>query len=287
MALTWTVGGTPTAVTGKANTWRYTVSGPTLPSTVIVTVKFISASVTAVQGTTPVGVLLTSQEQFYVFVPSAETPKPGPVASLTVTSMSVQQLNAQGYIDVTYTSLPATAGSVAEPILKSAIEVSVAPFTITGPLGDLAVDANGKPIIVGTPLLISGASATATSVTYRYFLKDKNPNNTLGLFTVTSNSPPVSINLAAGTIKSGTGTAATANGAQTLTLALVAGTVGESTTNKPMSLGPLTLQNPTVGLGGFGFADGKVVLSVTLGVQKASLAFGGSTTGTPSTAVQG
>ena len=52
-----------------------------------------------------------------------------------------------------------------------------------------------------------------------------------------------------------------------------------------IALGPVTLQGPTVGLGGFGFADGKLVLSVIIGVQRASLAFGGNpTTGAQSTA---
>ncbi len=61
--------------------------------------------------------------------------------------------------------------------------------------------------------------------------------------------------------------------------------MGERTEGGPIALGPLTLQGPTVGLGGFGFADGKVLVSVIVGVQRASLAFGGSpTTGATSAA---
>ncbi|MDQ1553848.1 MAG: large repetitive protein, partial [Microbacteriaceae bacterium] len=171
----------------------------------------------------------------------------------------------------------------AQPIIKSIIESNpTAPFRITGLIGDLALDANGAPVILGTPLLISGIAATATSVTYRYFLKDKNPNNTLGLFTGSGN---VTITMIANRVASGPVGSPAYNGAQNLTLAVTAGTVGEATVGGPISLGPLTLQGPTVGLGGFGFADGKVLVSVTVGVQRASLAFGGNpTTGAQSTA---
>ncbi|MCU1583368.1 MAG: hypothetical protein JWO01_2756, partial [Microbacteriaceae bacterium] len=282
---TWTVGAVPVAVAGKANTWQYTLSGPALTGTTILSVKFLSSSVTARHGaglslTTP---LAGDEERFYVFVASAPGQKPGPVASLTVTGVSQNQLNAQGYIDVTYTSVPDGTGAAAQPIIKSIIESNpTAPFRITGLIGDLALDANGAPVILGTPLLISGIAATATSVTYRYFLKDKNPNNTLGLFTGSGN---VTITMIANRVASGPVGSPAYNGAQNLTLAVTAGTVGEATVGGPISLGPLTLQGPTVGLGGFGFADGKVLVSVTVGVQRASLAFGGNpTTGAQSTA---
>ncbi|HEX5858381.1 MAG TPA: hypothetical protein VFY91_09765, partial [Microbacterium sp.] len=280
----WTIGA-PTAVAGKANTWEYAISGPPVTGTKLFSVKFIADSVTATYtqgGPNLLARLVADEERFYVFVATAQEPVPGPVASLTVPSVSQNQLNAQGYIDVTYTSVPDGTGA-AQPIIKSFIETStVAPFRITGLIGDLALDSSGAPVIVGTPLLISGISATATSVTYRYFLKDKNPNNTLGLFTGSGN---VTITMIAGTIKSGPAGAPASNGAQALTLAVTAGTVGEATEGGPISLGPLTLQGPTVGLGGFGFADGKVLVSVTVGVQRASLAFGGSpTTGAPSAA---
>ncbi|NMM34939.1 MAG: hypothetical protein HHJ13_13255, partial [Phycicoccus sp.] len=275
---TWTVGGTPTAVPGKANTWAYTVTGPALPSTAIVTVKFLAGSVTANYGSGLTSPLVGEEERFYVFTPTDAQPKPGPVASLAVTSVSQTQLNAQGYIDITWTSLPATPGGTPEPINASAINTSTAPFTVSGLLGDLAVDGTGRPTIAGA-LLISGASPTATSVTFRYFFKDKNPNNTLGLFTGSGN---VTITTIAGQISSGA--PAASNGVQTLTLAVTAGTVGERTEGGPIALGPLTLQGPTVGLGGFGFSGGKVIVSVILGVQRASLAFGGTPAGDQSLA---
>ena len=51
---------------------------------------------------------------------------------------------------------------------------------------------------------------------------------------------------------------------------------GETTTGGPISLGPLTLQGPSIGLADFGFADGMVVLTIAVGVDRASLAFGGT-----------
>ncbi len=47
---------------------------------------------------------------------------------------------------------------------------------------DFALDAAGAPILVGVPLLISGRDAGATTVTYRFFLRDKTPNDATGLF---------------------------------------------------------------------------------------------------------
>ncbi|HEX7197169.1 MAG TPA: hypothetical protein VF364_10120, partial [Candidatus Limnocylindria bacterium] len=275
----WVVDGIPTAVVGKANTWMYSVSGPALPGTGVVTVRFIEGSITANHGAGLTALLVGEEEKFYVFTPTAEAPRPGPLASLTVASVSQAQLNAQGYIDLTYTSLPATTGGVADPILKSSIETAAtAPFQISGLIGDLAVSATGVPLLIGTPLLISGAAANATAVTYRYFLKDKNPGNTLGLFSGTGN---VTITMIAGKVAAGS----VSNQTQSLTLAVSASAVGERTEGGPIALGPLTLQGPTVGLGGFGFADGKVLVSVIVGVQRASLAFGGSpTTGATSTA---
>ena len=113
-----------------------------------------------------------------------------PVVSLATPTISLAQLNAQGYIDIIYTNLPKPDGGggtlPADPIDKDPIELAgVAPFTITGLLGDLDVSASRPTIVGGAPLLIAGAAAGSTSVTYRYFLKDKNPNNTLGLFTGT------------------------------------------------------------------------------------------------------
>ena len=168
---------------------------------------------------------MSEDEQFVLFTPTPTNPRPGPVAQLANPSgggtITAAQINAQRYIDVTYTSLPAATGGVLDPIIKSSIETSVAPFKITGAgIADLALDpVTGAPLIVGQPLLISGRAATATTVTYRYFLKDKNTANTIGMFA----SGAIQVEFFAERIRSGPvdGTYVSKNAAQSQSLSLI------------------------------------------------------------------
>ncbi|HPV80387.1 MAG TPA: hypothetical protein PLK64_11350, partial [Dermatophilaceae bacterium] len=283
---TVTVNGIPTAVAGKVNTWTYTLSGA-LPADGLVTVRFRQAGFSDLGGS----MNMSEDEQFVLFTPTPTNPRPGPVAQLANPSgggtITAAQINAQRYIDVTYTSVPAATGGVLDPIIKSSIETSVAPFKITGAgIADLALDpVTGAPLIVGQPLLISGRAATATTVTYRYFLKDKNTANTIGMFT----SGAIQVEFFAERIRSGPvdGTYVSKNAAQSQSFTINASAPGAATTGGPIALGPLTLQGPSVGLADFGFADGMVVLTIAVGVDRASLNFGGSATNnttTPTTA---
>src|SRR5205823_10909387 len=121
------------------------------------------------------------EEMFFLVTPTGlnPNPTPGPIATLASPtnggSITLAQINAQRYIDITYTSLNGS------PIDKNSLNTSVAPFKILGPIADLANTA-GRPTIIGTPLVVSGQAATSTTVTYRYFLKDSNTSNTTGLF---------------------------------------------------------------------------------------------------------
>ena len=154
----FTVAGVPTRVADKINTWRYTFTG-TMPANAVVTVRFLPGAVTDLGGSSS----MAEDELFYVFTaaPTAmnPNPQPGPIASLASPSnggsVTSAQLNAQRYIDITYTSLDGTA------VKKSSLEVAAAPFTLTGTgvTADLAKDASSHPFIVGLPLLISGRDA--------------------------------------------------------------------------------------------------------------------------------
>jgi hypothetical protein len=46
--------------------------------------------------------------------------------------------------------------------------------------------------------------------------------------------------------------------------------------SNPIAFGPLSLQGPSVGLADLGFNEGRVVITVSLGVDKARLNFGGT-----------
>ena len=73
-------------------------------------------------------------------------------------------------------------------------------------------------------------------------------------------------------------TAANANGAGlTQSFTLSAAAPGAATATGVVNLGPLRLQGPTVGLADFGFKDGMVVLTVAIGLDRATLALGNTT----------
>ena len=136
-------------------------------------------------------------------------------------------------------------------------------------------DLTNHPTIVGAPLLVSGRADTATSVTYRYFLKDSNNANTIGLFaagqvTVTFDGEWASV----ATSTLAVGQRSERNLTSTFTIDPAA--PGARTGSGATSLGPLTLQGPSLGLADFGFADGMVVLTIAIGLDRASLAFGGT-----------
>ena len=157
---------TPTPVTGKVNTWRYTFSGWTPTGTGVVEIRFLANGFSDYSGTAS----MAETERF--FLVAAEGDQPGPIATLVSPlngqSLSAAELNARRYLDVTYTSLNGKA------IDKTSIEDVAPEFRISGAgVLDLMRDASGAPVIVGLPVLIDGFKADATTVTYRYYFKDR------------------------------------------------------------------------------------------------------------------
>ena len=153
----------PTPVPDKPNTWRYLISGALTDG--VVNVTFKGGSFADKGGVTNAA----SSERIYL----SGTGKPGPVAQLASPgggeTLTADALNARRYIDVTFQSLDGS------PIDKSSITDAGDEFTLTGPG---VADAK----LLGAPLLIAGTDAGATTVTYRYFLGDKTPTNTIDLF---------------------------------------------------------------------------------------------------------
>src|SRR5262249_202648 len=68
----------------------------------------------------------------------------------------------------------------------------------------------------------------------------------------------------------------------TQTFTLSAAAPGAATAPGVVNLGPLRLQSPTVGLADFGFKDGMVVLTVAIGLDRATLALGSAQQATQS-----
>ncbi len=152
-------------------------------------------------------------------------------------------------------------------------------------------------------MLITGRGATATSVTYRYFFKDRNTANAVDLFgpgnvlvsfvgwgqpsTTFPQGQPAWWTTARTTSTTSTTGWNIAGLTQTFTLDPAA--AGAKTAGGAISLGPLSLQGPTIGISDVGFADGMLVLTIALGVDRASLAFGNkpATSGTTATGTSG
>ncbi len=275
--------GTPVKVAG-INTWEYAWSG-TLPSAGVVEIRFLAGGFS---DNNNIG-SLAEVEQFYL-VPTAEA-KPGPVAALASPlngeRLTAASLNARRYLDVTFTSLDGSA------IRKSSIEDAAAEFKLTGTgLADVLLDAAGAPVLVGMPLLISGRAADAQVVTYRYFFKDRDTKNSVDLFKTGSITvqflgsaadPAWTTALATSNVLDTTGKNIPG---LTQTFTLDPATPGAGSSGGGMNLGPLTLQDPTVGIADVGFADGLLVLTIALGVNRASLDFGRKADGTGTTGAQ-
>ncbi|HEX4525985.1 MAG TPA: VCBS repeat-containing protein, partial [Gaiellaceae bacterium] len=260
-----TINGTPTKVAGTANTYRYTFTG-NLPTSGVFGIHFLPGSFSDNTGSGATGVNSadTTQQSFIV---QAEGGKPGPTASLASPgdgdSLTAQALNAKHYIDVTFETHD---GSVVD---KTTIENHPAPFKLSGTgIGDLAVDVNGVPILIGSPLLLRGSEPDAKKVTYRFFLKDKDTTNTLDVF----QPGMVTVTFAAGAFK-----ANNVNSTATkATFTLDPNAPGAATGNGTITLGPLSLQGPSLALADIGFQDGKLILSIAIGLDHAGLNFGGT-----------
>ncbi len=137
-------------------------------------------------------------------------------------------------------------------------------FTLTGTgLADIKLVANtgGRPDVVGQPLQVG-------SNTYRYFFRDKDRNNTIDLF----QAGEVQVNFKAGSFTTVDGGQAVARVEQ---FTIDPAAAGEKAGTKPIKLGPLTLQGPSIGIADIGFSDGFLMLTIAIGVDRASLAFGG------------
>jgi len=263
-----TINGAPTKVAGKLNTYRYTFTG-NLPSTGshVFSTHFLSGSFSDNSGSSATGVNNSDTSQQVFTVPTNDA-KPGPSASLASPgsgdSVTAQSLNAKRYLDITFESHDGSA------IVKSSIETGPAPFKLSGPgIADLAVAANGVPVILGSPLLLRGTENDAKSVTYRFFLKDKDTTNAVEVF----QPGTVTVTFAAGGFSAATSSAGTS---QTFTVDPNA--PGAATGNGTVNLGPLSLQGPSIAIADIGFDKGMLVLTIAIGLDRAGLNFGGSTT---------
>ena len=210
---------------------------------------------------------LTEVEQFVITGAGGIA---GPIAELASPANGEQltalDLNARRSIDITYRSLDGTALDIRPR------SPTTSPFKLTGTgLADVELDPLGRPIIAGYQV-IGGLHAGRPDVTIRYYLKDKDAKNLTDLF----QAGTVNVEFFDGDQRLQDDAPTSANLAglrSTFTLSPTA--PGALAATKPITLGPLTLQNPTIGIADVGFSpDGMLVLTIAIGVERATLAFG-------------
>ncbi|HXG49304.1 MAG TPA: hypothetical protein VNO52_16895, partial [Methylomirabilota bacterium] len=251
--------GTPTKVAGSVNRYRYAFTG-IFPTDGEVTVTFLPQSWTdnggmANFGETEIFTLVTKR-------PDGTIPPLGPTAMLTNPgsggTVTADALNAQQYLDITFTT---RNGSPIDPATINGDE-----FALSGAgLADVQLDAMNRPVLATAPILISGT-------TYRYYLKDRVANNGVGLF----KAGEVEITFLTGTQGGFKTRDNLANPAGTARFTIEPNAAGPATGTGPIALGPITLQGPTIGIQDIGFKSGKLVVTIGLGANRATLGFGGS-----------
>ena len=281
----------PRLIVGQLNTYGYNISGFALPAAgSLVEIRFLQGAFTDGNGNGS----MAETERFFVVTKDTAgnvTSKPAPTAIIAGPSngetISATELNRRRYIDVTFTSQDGN------PIYRQSIEDAAAEFTLSGAgVRDVLLDANGAPITLGVPLLISGLGDTALSRTYRYYFKDRNTANTIDLFgpgevVVTFQQAYAATPAYAWATSANAQTAPDTTSAhagwnilglrQTFTLSPAAD--GSSTATGSRSLGPLSLDGPSIGITDVGFSDGMLVLTIALGANHAGLNFGGGQSG--------
>ena len=114
------------------------------------------------------------------------------------------------------------------------------------------VNGDGIPDIIGAPLKVG-------TNTYRYFLRDTDTTNATGLFT----TGVVTVTFRAGSF-------ATLDGGQNVarseTFTLDPAQAGEAPSTRTYSVGPLSIQGPSIGIADIGFKDGMLILTIAIGV---------------------
>ncbi|MDB4411102.1 hypothetical protein N9182_00820, partial [bacterium] len=270
--------GAPTKVEGKPNTWRYQLTSGNLVGDQLnsrVTIEFNSGSFSDSGG---IGNF--AEIEYFNVVPT-ENSLPGATATIASPSnggaVDAAALNQKQFLDITFSSQDGTA------INKDTV-IDTVPFRLTGTgLDRIQLLPDGTPVLRGSqPLLVSGFEDSAQSVTYRYFLTpivDTTP-------VPAGTTPPAPSLFKGGEVKVIFTNDAFASVGNTAAGSLNKGSITQSFTVDPtvagsssglglIEIGPLEVEGPTIGLEDIGFKDGLLVLTVGIGVNRASLSFGG------------
>ena len=198
-------------------------------------------------------------ERFTVFKnvkPAVDAPYAIITTPFNGQTVSKTSLNAKRYIDVTIVS---PTGALADAATFDGHEIK-----LTGAgAANIAVNTDGTALST-----VQRLSAT----TYRFLLTPK-PNIAVSETFVDGE---VTIEFVANSWKVGTGAAAINNAGSKEVFTVSSQVQDAAAATNGINVGPLSLSTPSVSLAKMGFKDGKLVLSLAIGVDNASLRFGGS-----------
>ena len=225
---------------------------------VTVTVTFVDATWSDARGVNGAAEV----ERFTLYAPAATpggaAPAQGPYATLASPAnggtAALQTLNAQRYIDVTFNS----------PTGAPIIGIDGDELKLTG-AGTANLAKNPDGTVMATVIHVSGN-------TFRYLLTPKTGVDPKNLFV----AGDVNVQFVAGSWTTGAGASAAAavRTDEVFTISATLQTAGAA--SNAIALGPLSLEGPSVTLAKTQFVKGKLILTVAIGVDVASLAFGGS-----------
>ncbi|MBK8118786.1 MAG: hypothetical protein IPK39_05850 [Sulfuritalea sp.] len=226
---------------------------------VTVSVTFVDATWSDLRGAN--GAAEVERFTLYTPAPSAAAPSAKPYAALASPAngavASLSTLNAQRYIDLTFFSPTGTA------IDASSIDGNELKISGAG-AANLARNADGT--VIATVLNVSGN-------TYRYLLTTRTGVDPKDTFV----AGDIGVQVVAGSWRVGSGDTAVAAGRSDEVFTISASLQTAAAGSNAISLGPLSLQGPSVTLAKTQFNEGKLVLTVAIGVDVASLSFGGGT----------
>ncbi len=182
-------------------------------------------------------------------------------------SVNTQSMDQRAYIDVTF-NVPGGDTVVDNNVLTGVVSLSGTAASNIAPLG--------------APTLVSGN-------TYRYSLTPAsgvamNQMFSDGVVVVNFSAATLTVQVPQGAGSTGTATVTVPLLASTESFTVTGAVTDESAASNPITLGPLSLSGPSLGLAGESFSGGTLDLTVAIGVASASLSFGGSQSGSGVTA---
>jgi hypothetical protein len=157
------------------------------------------------------------------------------------------------------------------------------------PIDPASIPTGQSLVLAGTALnnvkFRTGSPFRLYGDTYRYFFEFVNSTPTVPIDSMNPTGPKkpqpmfqngdLRITFQQNAFRVGVGAQAVGNLARTLLVVLDAARASTASTSTILNLGPLQLENPGIGIQDIGFADGKVILTVAIGLDAATLRFGG------------